>query len=49
MRRFVTAIGFLSIFVTSGTLLAQMAPAGGVVIGSGNFSPIVKDLNKLQC
>jgi catechol 2,3-dioxygenase-like lactoylglutathione lyase family enzyme len=46
MQRFVTAAVFLATLSMSPSLLAQTAPPSDVVIGSGNFSPIVKDLDR---
>ena len=45
MRR-KAAILLFAAFLTSSTLMAQAAPQGETVIGSGNFSPIVRDLDK---
>jgi len=46
-RRLVTALFVFFVFATSETLPAQTPPTStGPVIGSGNFSPIVKDLDK---
>src|SRR2546428_14056543 len=46
MQRFVTAAVFFAAIVICPALFAQTAPPSDVVIGSGSFSPIVRDLDK---
>jgi hypothetical protein len=45
MQRFLTA-AVLAVVAMSQSLVAQTAPPSDVVVGSGNFSPIVKDLDR---